>query len=114
LSGDNTVHLSNYEYITVEHVLPQNPPDNSQWTRDFNEEERTNWVNKIANLVLISQKKNSALSNQDFEQKKKTYLSKRIDAFHANKVFIEQNSKWTPSVLKDRQAQLINMLSEIQ
>lgn len=114
LSGDNTVHLSNYQYITAEHVLPQNPPDHSQWTRDFTEDERNQWVNKIANLVLISQKKNSALSNQDFEQKKKTYLSKRIDAFHANKVFIEQHTKWTPAVLQDRQAQLIAMLAKPQ
>lgn len=112
LSGDNTVHLSNYQYITAEHVLPQNPPDNSQWRRDFTDEEKEYWTNKIANLVLISQKKNSALSNQDFGKKKTTYLTKRIDAFHANKVFIEQNSTWTPSVLSNRQAQLIKMLSE--
>ncbi len=114
LSGDNTVHLSNYQYITVEHVLPQNPPDNSQWRRDFKDEEKEYWTNKIANLVLISQKKNSALSNQDFEKKKTTYLTKRIDAFHANKVFIEQNSEWTPNVLNNRQAQLIKMLSELK
>ncbi|MBT2290159.1 DUF262 domain-containing protein [Paenibacillus albidus] len=110
LSGDNTVHLSNYQYITVEHILPQNPPKNSQWVRDFREESRQYWTNRIANLVLISQKKNSALSNQDFEKKKKIYLRKRIDAFSANKVFIEQNSSWTPEVLKRRQAYLIGLL----
>lgn len=31
LLSDNTVHLSGYKYITVEHILPQNPLDNSQW-----------------------------------------------------------------------------------
>lgn len=110
LLGDNTVHLSNYQYITVEHVLPQNPPDNCQWRRDFTDGSRDYWTNKLANLVLISQKKNSALGNHDFENKKKIYLAKRIDAFHANKIFINQNSKWTPSLLKQRQEELINIL----
>lgn len=112
LSGDNTVHLSNYQYITVEHILPQKTQKNSQWQRDFPDDIRGYWTDRIANLVLISQKKNSALSNQDFIKKKQIYLKKRIDAFSANKVFIEQNSKWTPEVLKKRQAYLIKLLSK--
>ncbi|MFB5762584.1 DUF262 domain-containing protein [Paenibacillus medicaginis] len=110
LSGDNTVHLSNYQYITVEHVLPQNPPKNSQWVKDFSEADRRYWTNRLANLVLISQKKNSALSNQDFEKKKTIYLKNRIDAFRANKIFIEQNSTWTPQVLRRRQDDLTVLL----
>ncbi|WP_296863636.1 DUF262 domain-containing HNH endonuclease family protein [Thermosyntropha sp.] len=110
LMSDNTVHLSGYNYITVEHILPQNPSDNSQWRKDFTDEQREYWINKLANLVLISQKKNSALSNLDFEEKKKVYLKNRIDAFHANKVFIEQNLKWTPEVLEKRQKELVRLL----
>ncbi|MEJ8546409.1 DUF262 domain-containing protein [Brevibacillus borstelensis] len=112
LLSDNTVHLSGHSYITVEHVLPQNPADASQWKRDFTDEQRVYWTNRLANLVLISQKKNSALGNHDFEEKKKLYLRKRIDAFQANKVFIEQHSKWTPDVLRDRQANMIDLLKK--
>ncbi|WP_340701555.1 DUF262 domain-containing HNH endonuclease family protein [Brevibacillus borstelensis] len=112
LLSDNTVHLSGHSYITVEHVLPQNPADSSQWKRDFTDQEREYWTNRLANLVLISQKKNSALGNHDFEDKKKLYLQKRIDAFHANKVFIEQHAKWTPDVLRDRQAKIIDLLKK--
>ncbi|WP_201280802.1 HNH endonuclease family protein [Paenibacillus lutrae] len=90
LLSDNTVHLSSYNYITVEHILPQNSPTNSQWRKDFTDKDRLLWTNKLANLVLISQKKNSALNNSEFSEKKKIYLKKRIDAFHANKVFLEQ------------------------
>jgi len=111
LMSDNTVHLSGYNYITVEHILPQNPSDESQWKKDFTDEQREYWTNKLANLVLISQKKNSALNNLDFEEKKKVYLKKRIDAFHANKVFLEQNLKWTPEVLEKRQKELIELLA---
>ncbi|MFX4263146.1 DUF262 domain-containing protein [Pelotomaculum propionicicum] len=110
LLSDNTVHLSGYKYITVEHVLPQNPKAKSQWRIDFTDEERLAWTNKLANLVLISQKKNSALGNLDFEEKKSTYLKKRIDAFHANKVFIEKNKKWNPATLEKRQEELVDLL----
>lgn len=112
LMSDNTVHLSGYNYITVEHVLPQNPSDDSQWKKDFTDEEREYWTNKLANLVLISKRKNSALGNFDFEEKKKVYLSKRIDAFNGNKVFIEQNLEWIPKVLEKRQQELIDLLLE--
>lgn len=110
LLSENTVHLSNYKYITVEHVLPQNPRKGSKWCKDFNAQDREFWTNKIANLVLISQKKNSALSNLDFDDKKKKYLKKRIDAFNGNKVFIEQNLQWTPSVLRKRQKDVVGLL----
>lgn len=112
LLSDNTVHLSGYNYITVEHILPQNPRLDSQWKKDFSEIDRAEWTNKLSNLVLISQKKNSALGNSDFIEKKKVYLKKRIDAFHANKVFIDQNTKWTPSVLRERQDKLISLLAK--
>lgn len=111
LLSDNTVHLSGYKYITVEHILPQNPLDGSQWKKNFNDNEREFWTNKLANLVLISQRKNSALSNLDFKEKKKVYLKKRVDAFHANKVFIERNLKWTPEILLKRQNELISYLT---
>ena len=69
LMTDNTVHLSSYKTISVEHVLPQNPSENSQWRKDFTDEERDLWTHRIANLVLISKRKNSKLSNLDYEEK---------------------------------------------
>lgn len=110
LMGDNTVHLSGYKNISVEHILPQNPKDDSKWVEDFTENERDYWTHRIANLVLISMKKNSKLSNLDFEEKKERYLKQRIDAFHGNKVFIEQNSVWIPAILEKRQEEVMTIL----
>lgn len=110
LMGDNTVHLSGYKNISVEHVLPQNPDKDSKWVQDFTDEERNYWTHRIANLVLISMKKNSKLSNLDFEEKKERYLKQRIDAFHGNKVFIQQNVSWTAKVLGTRQKEIVDML----
>ena len=107
---DNTVHLSSYKTISVEHILPQNPSINSQWRNDFTDEEREFWTHKIANLVLISKRKNSKLSNLDYEDKKEKYLNERIDVFKGSKVFIDKNLKWTVDVLQKRQEKLVNML----
>ncbi|MBV7273765.1 DUF262 domain-containing protein [Clostridiaceae bacterium UIB06] len=110
LLSDNTVHLSNYNKISVEHVLPQNPGRNSDWVRVFTEDERNFWTHKIANLVLISKIKNSKLSNLDFEEKKEKYLKQRIDVFYGNKIFIENNNEWSPEILKKRQKELVELL----
>ncbi|GGJ79413.1 uncharacterized protein with ParB-like and HNH nuclease domain [Anoxybacillus voinovskiensis] len=111
LLGDNTVHLSGYKNISVEHILPQNPDKNSQWAQDFTEDERAYWTDKIANLVLISKRKNSSLSNLDFKQKKERYLKGHMDVFKGSKVFIDQKDEWTPKVLEERQRQIIDLLA---
>lgn len=110
LKSDNTVHLSDYTTISAEHVLPQQPPANSQWTHDFTEEERQYWTHRLANLVLISKRKNSRLSNLDFADKKDRYLSNRIDIFYGSKIFVEQNNRWTPVELQKRQEEMLALL----
>lgn len=110
LQRENTVQLSNYKTISVEHILPQNPDDNSEWKKDFSDDEREHWLHKLANLVLISGRKNSKLSNRDFQEKKKKYLKGRIDIFSGSKVFIEQTDGWDVGTLKDRQKSMIQEL----
>lgn len=110
LMGDNTVHLSGYKRISLEHVLPQNPKGTSKWVKDFTDDERNYWTHKLANLVLISMIKNSKLSNLDFQEKKERYLKQRVDAFHANKIFLNQNGEWNPKVLEKRQIELVDIL----
>lgn len=110
LISENTVHLSDYKTISVEHILPQNPPEDSKWRIDFTEEDRLQWTHKLANLVLISMRKNSKLSNLDFEEKKKKYLESRIDVFNGSKIFINQNSVWNVDVLRKRQEEMLDKL----
>lgn len=112
LMADNTVHLSGYKNISVEHVLPQNPNVNSEWRKKFSDEDREEWTHKLANLVLISKRKNSRLSNLDYADKKEKYLNDRVDAFKGSKIFIESNLDWNKELLKDRQKKSINMLLE--
>ncbi|CEQ27359.1 DUF262 domain-containing protein [Paraclostridium sordellii] len=110
LMSDNTVHLSGYKNISVEHVLPQNPNIDSEWRKIFTDEERDEWTHKLANLVLISKKKNSSLSNLNYIDKKEKYLKGRVDAFKGSKIFIDNNLEWNKSTLEKRQEKIVNML----
>jgi hypothetical protein len=66
----------NYRTISVEHVLPQRPTNGSAWLDAFPDATmRGYWTHRLANLVLLSRKKNSAASNWDFDRKKLTYFS---------------------------------------
>ena len=109
LLGDDVVHISNHKYITAEHVLPQNPRADSLWRVDFDDDEIEEWKDKIGNLVLISKRKNSKLSNLDFEDKKERYLKGRIDIFPSSKIFADYD-EWTLDIIKKRQKEIINLL----
>ncbi len=110
LMNDNSVYLSNYKEISIEHVLPQNPLKKSNWRRDFTEEQRKLWTNKLSNLVLISNKKNVKLANLDFKKKKEEYLKNRMDVFNSSKIFLDKSSKWDETNLRNRQNIMVNML----
>ena len=56
--------------ITVEHILPQNPAENSEWVKIFTKDQRDEWTNKLGNLVLLSGRKNSRAQNYDFQKEK--------------------------------------------
>lgn len=106
---------ANYEHkiVTVEHVLPQNPKDGSEWIANFqDEEQREEWTNKIANLVLLSRSKNSSARNYDFERKKSAYFQKKGTTTFALTTQVINESKWTPKVLERRQKRLLDALKK--
>lgn len=98
--------------VSIEHILPQNPRAESQWARDFTEEERYEWTNKLGNLMLLSRRKNSSLSNLDYADKSKRYFEKNIELF-SNSVNIYQKHKtWTLKDLTDNHAEIMRRLKE--
>ena len=53
---------------TIEHILPQEPKEDSQWTRDWIPEDMATWRHDIGNLVLT--RDNSHYLNFDFLRKR--------------------------------------------
>ena len=60
-------HRMAFESLSVEHVLPQNPADDSQWRKDFTDVQRQEWTDRLGNLVLITTNKNTSQGNSDYE-----------------------------------------------
>lgn len=86
---------------TTEHVFPQTPEEGSAWAAMANEEERNNFVNKLGNLILLSQGKNSSASNKEFKEKKEKYLSHRVSDFPRSSEVLGYD-EWTPEVIAKR------------
>jgi uncharacterized protein with ParB-like and HNH nuclease domain len=104
----------NYPVISIEHVLPQNPKHDSQWIRNFpDEEERIFLTNCLGNLVLLSRRKNSMAQNYEFEKKKESYFKKdgRSPFSITNEVTDFDN--WTPTEIISRQKELVDKCIEI-
>lgn len=96
--------------VTVEHILPQNPSEGSQWTRDFDQEQRDYWTDRIGNLILISRNKNASLSNLDYERKRERYFKSKIETF-PNSMRVYQNfGTWTPDDLEANQKEVVGRL----
>ena len=98
--------------ITVEHILPQTPKDNSQWKIDFTDQEREEWRHKIGNLVLISRRKNSSQGRKDYADKKTKYFKNNIELFRNSLRVFNTYSEWTPSEIKDNQQEVLDKIEQ--
>ena len=100
--------------VSLEHVLPQTPPDGSDWLQWFpNEDEREAWTHRLANLVPLDRNKNSSASNYDFAKKKNVYFKGKGTAspFVLTQE-VRSEDKWTPEMLIDRQKRLVGVLKK--
>lgn len=88
------------ETISIEHILPQNPSDDSQWKIDFTDIQREEWVDKLGNLVLISRRKNSAQGNKDYVDKKDKYFKNNVELFSNSVRIYNHYPTWTFSDLE--------------
>ncbi|MFH1010178.1 MAG: DUF262 domain-containing HNH endonuclease family protein [bacterium] len=98
---------------TIEHVLPQHPRADSDWTEWIpSEEDRQAWVHRLANLVLLSRRKNSEAGNYSLEEKKEKYFrsQKTGQATYALTLQIFDENTWTAEVLERRQRRLVDKL----
>lgn len=96
--------------ITIEHILPQNPSDNSQWKKDFSDDQREEWTDKIGNLTLLSRRKNTSQGNLDYEKKVEKYFKKNIETFPSIIKLFQENKEWKLANLQKRQQNVINLL----
>ena len=113
LSLDSEVaYIGNYKNISIEHVLPQNPKEDSEWRAKFSNEDREEWTNKLGNLILLTKRKNSKLSNLEFKDKKKKYIADKMLLFPSVFEVYSNGEDWNIDILKTRQKRIVNLLIE--
>ena len=112
--SDGSVQYYSPATLTIEHVLPQTVNPNSQWATWWpNEEERNQWVHRIANLVPLSRQKNSEAYNYDFSLKKSKYfISKNQTSPYVLTTQVLSQQEWTPAVLESRQKMLLEVFKK--
>lgn len=112
LSDSDAVY--NHNTITIEHVLPQNPPEESEWLDNFPDSEwRKKNVHRLGNLLLLSRRRNSSARNYPFEKKKERYFSTRGSTSFALTTQVVNENEWTPQIIKRRQKRLVGMLIDV-
>lgn len=113
LMGDGS-KTQTFHNVSLEHVLPQTPPENSEWLSWFaNDEEREAWTHRLANLVPLHFRKNPAASNYDFAKKKDVYFRhKGKDSPFLLTQQVRNVAAWTPGILAQRQDRLLGVLTK--
>ncbi|UXD88967.1 DUF262 domain-containing protein [Thalassolituus hydrocarboniclasticus] len=98
--------------LTIEHVLPQTVEAGSEWEENWQDADvRQQWVHKIANLVPLTQQRNSAASNFDFTKKKTAYFGGRQGvSSYVMTTQVLNTQEWTPDVVNTRQNNLLEVL----
>ena len=111
LSGGGATY--DYETVSVEHVLPQNPVQGSKWLAWFPDaRDRASWVHRIGNLTLLTRKKNSSASNYEFDRKKDAYFTRNGVSPFSITTQVLQFAEWRPDVLEKRQHELMRKLEQ--
>lgn len=103
-----------FDYLSLEHVLPQTPPAGSDWIKRFpDEDERDSWRHRLANLVPLYVRKNPSASNFDFAIKKSVYFKGKGTAspFVLTQE-VRSEKDWTPTLLAERQKRLVDVLDK--
>lgn len=103
----------NRDYITIEHIYPQNPR-RTCWTdnfRHYSDKERKMLKNTLGNLVPLSEKKNVALENECFEFKKGregSLLGFRHGSYSESE--IAECDNWTAKEILERGIRLLDFM----
>ena len=98
---------------SVEHILPQNPKEKSDWIENFSKEDIKDYLHRLGNLTITQY--NSNLSNKDFSKKliegDGAYMSKNIKI--NSYIFDNSLQKWTKEDIKKRGKILADEIIEL-
>lgn len=95
--------------VNLEHVLPQNPSNKSQWAKDFPADQQEEYSTRLGNLTLLETKLNSSIENDDFAAKAKALSKSKFKS--AKK--ISTATSWIPDSIEKRQKAMARAAAKI-
>jgi uncharacterized protein with ParB-like and HNH nuclease domain len=101
------------DFITVEHIFPQNSQRDG-WSTNFStftSRQRSILKNSLGNLLPLSQPKNSSLQNKSFLDKignEDTLIGYRYGSYSENEITVYE--EWTAENILDRGHKLLNFM----
>lgn len=99
------------EKINLEHIAPQKePPTKPHGYGDYNDEEFTNLIYCLGNLILLSEKHNKSIGNAIFSEKYKTYTYLKQQEEIRN--MVSENGTWGKQKIKERNKKIIKFFKE--
>ena len=114
--GETKLQWEEINKETIEHIYPQNPEDEC-WKNDYSslsKEIKKRKSHTLGNLLLLSNRKNSALKNNCFN--KKNYDKKNKKEVFAKGSFsdieVSQNENWTSEEIDNRSKKILRFLSD--
>ena len=97
----------------MEHVLPQSPTPDSDWGQLFTEEQREEWVLRLANLVLLHGVRNSKAGSRSFGEKRQRYQGQKVADYGLSSLPLTdevlQAPHWDPGVLARQEEHLLQV-----
>ena len=103
--------LVHSEVLTIEHVLPKTL--SKSWDEAFpDKEDHAEWKDRLGNLVLVNQKKNSAMGNRGFEAKCDHFKVAAAPFPLTDAVFGGSSKSWTKKSIQTQHARLLGLAAE--
>lgn len=110
---DSSFEVREFRYnkknINLEHIAPQTePPTKPHGYEDYKDEEFTNLIYCLGNLILLSEKHNKSIGNTTFYEKYKTYTYLKQQEEIRN--MVSENGTWGKSMIKKRNKKIVDFV----
>ncbi len=106
--GERKLQWEEINKESIEHIYPQNATKVC-WIEQFGnlpEKEQRILLHSLGNLLLLASRKNSAIQNSCFSEKKEIFSQGSY-----SEIEVSKNIKWSPTEIKTRTRMLIEFLS---
>lgn len=111
LKADHNIRLNLPDKLIIERILPKDPIKNSEWLRDFTNEQQKLWLNRLGNLILLTRNRKTGVQTLNFAEKQKKYFENYVENLPNSQSVLELK-KFTLAEIKFRQATLVKQLGE--